>query len=56
VQLIDMNGIVQKEFTLTKSEAGIATYNLAVAGLVPGTYLMRMQIGAWIENKKFMKH
>lgn len=53
-QVVNMNGAVQKEYTLSKS-FGNSQYHLSASGLAAGTYILRVQMGTIMETKKIIK-
>lgn len=52
VQLIDMSGIVRKEFSLVKNQAGAMQSYLSAGNLPAGEYILRVTVGQWSESKK----
>lgn len=54
VQIVDMNGSVNKEYTFVKNQTSTQVY-LSAGDLVAGTYILRVQIGDWIETKTIIK-
>jgi hypothetical protein len=55
VQIVDMNGTVQKEFALTKNQTGASQTYLSIGDLKAGEYIISVQIGTWSESKKISK-
>lgn len=56
VQVLDINGVVQKQWNLTKNLEGTAQTYLSMGELKPGEYIIRVQIGDWIATKKIIKN
>jgi poly(3-hydroxybutyrate) depolymerase len=54
VQVVNMNGAVQKQYSLQKS-AGVSQSYLSAQGLAKGEYLLRVQIGQWTKTVKLIK-
>jgi hypothetical protein len=55
VQIIDMNGSVNREFNLNKSQAGSMQTYLSAGNLSSGQYILRVSIGDWSETQKITK-
>jgi pimeloyl-ACP methyl ester carboxylesterase len=55
VQVVDMAGTVQKQFTLQKTAAGATQNYLSAQGLAKGEYILQVQIGEWNETIKLVK-
>ncbi|MBO9684317.1 MAG: T9SS type A sorting domain-containing protein [Flavisolibacter sp.] len=55
VQVIDISGVTQKEFNLSKNQTGALQTYLSIGDLKAGVYIIRVQIGEWIETKKISK-
>ena len=55
VQVIDINGVTQKEFSLSKNQTGALQTYLSIGDLKAGEYIIRVQIGEWVETKKISK-
>ncbi|MFL5772649.1 MAG: PKD domain-containing protein, partial [Flavisolibacter sp.] len=56
VQIVDMSGKVLKQFIVNKTHSGIEAFSFSVNDLSQGTYIIRMQIEKWTENKKMVKY
>jgi len=54
-QIIDMSGIIQQEFSLSKNQSGSSQSYLFIGNLKQGEYIIRIQIGKWVESKKISK-
>jgi hypothetical protein len=52
VQLIDMSGVVRKEFNLAKNQPGAMQSYLSAGNLPAGEYILRVSVGQWAESKK----
>jgi dienelactone hydrolase len=55
VQLVDMSGIVRKEFNLSKNQAGATQTYLSTGNLPTGEYVLVVTIGNWTESRKVSK-
>ncbi|MGZ8538806.1 MAG: T9SS type A sorting domain-containing protein, partial [Flavisolibacter sp.] len=55
VQVINMNGIVLKQFNVVKNQVGFSEHNLSIGNLQSGNYIIRIQGDGWIEHKKVVK-
>jgi len=55
VQVVDLSGVVQKEFILSKSQAGASQTYLSIGDLKTGEYIITVQIGDWSDTKKISK-
>jgi pimeloyl-ACP methyl ester carboxylesterase len=56
VQVLDVNGVIQKQWSLTKNLEGTAQTYLSMGELKPGEYIIRVQIGDWVATKKIIKN
>jgi predicted esterase len=54
IQIIGMNGAVQKQFVLNKSK-GESQNNLSIDNLPKGVYTLSVQMGGWKDQKTFIK-
>ncbi len=55
IQIIDMLGIIQKEFNVLKSEADPTQVYLSAGSLTPGEYVIKVQIDKWTSSIKILK-
>ena len=55
IQIIDMLGIIQKEFNVLKSEADPTQVYLSAGSLAPGEYVIKVQIDKWTSSIKILK-
>ena len=55
VQVLNVNGVLIKEFRLNKNNKGEMQANLPVGELIQGQYFIRIQLGNNIETKKISK-
>ncbi|GAC1705341.1 MAG: hypothetical protein NVS9B7_10180 [Flavisolibacter sp.] len=55
IQLVGMNGIVQKEYRLSKNEVGNNQVNCSISDLPRGEYFLRAQMEGWKQAKKIIK-
>jgi hypothetical protein len=55
VQIIDMKGTVNREFSLSKNQAGSMQTYLSAGNLASGEYILRVTIGNWSESRKITK-
>jgi hypothetical protein len=55
VQIVDISGVTQREFTLAKNQAGSTQTYLSIGDLPQGEYVVRVQIGDWTESTKISK-
>jgi predicted esterase len=54
VQIFNINGSLQKQFTLSKTAGATQTY-LNISDLAKGEYLLKITIGDWTDTKKIIK-
>ena len=52
VQIVDVNGTIIKELEFTKNQNSLQT-NLSINGLAGGTYIIRVTIGSWVNQKVY---
>jgi dienelactone hydrolase len=55
VQVIDTNGVIQKQWNLAKSQSGSTQTYLSIGDLKPAEYIIRVQIADWVATKKIIK-
>lgn len=55
VQLVDVSGVVRKEFQVMKSAAGTMQTYLSAGTLPAGNYFVKVQIGSWSQSKQIVK-
>lgn len=55
VKLIDMSGVVKKEFNLSKNQPGATQTYLSTGNLPTGEYVLVVTIGGWTESRKVSK-
>lgn len=55
VQLVDLNGVVRKEFQVAKNVAGSMQTYLSAGTLTAGTYFIKAQLGTWTQSTKVVK-
>lgn len=55
VQLIDINGVVRKEFKVMKAGTGTMQNYLSAGALPAGTYFIKAQMGSWSQSKQIVK-
>jgi hypothetical protein len=54
VQIISINGTVQKELNLYK-EKGLMQTKLQTGGLSPGSYIIKLSMDGWNDAKQLIK-
>ncbi len=55
VLVIDMNGITQKQFNLSKNQQGPTQTYISIGQLKPGEYIIKVQVGNWMGTRKISK-
>jgi endoglucanase len=55
VQVFDAQGAVQKQFSLSKTDAGTAQFYLSIGQLAAGTYTIKVTMNDWTESKQIVK-
>ena len=55
VQIIDMQGKVQKQFTVTKPDAGSSQFYLSIGSLSAGTYILKATMNSWSQSQQIIK-
>ena len=55
VQLIDVSGIIRKEFQVSKNVAGTTQTYLSAGSLPAGNYFVKVQIGSWSQSTQVVK-
>jgi hypothetical protein len=55
VQIVDLNGVVRKEFLVAKNAAGSMQTYLSAGTLSAGTYFMKVQLDTWTQSTKVVK-
>ncbi|MGZ3991421.1 MAG: T9SS type A sorting domain-containing protein, partial [Flavisolibacter sp.] len=55
VQILDLKGAVQKQFTLTKAAAGTAQFYLSIGDLAAANYVVKAIMGNWSQTKQIVK-
>ncbi|MFL5739172.1 MAG: carbohydrate-binding protein [Flavisolibacter sp.] len=55
VQIFDMNGSLQKQFTVAKPDAGASQTYLSIGELPVGQYLLKLTLGQWTQTTKLIK-
>jgi hypothetical protein len=55
VQLVNMAGAVQKQFTITKNNKGVLQTYLSIGSLPAGEYILNATSGADVQTKKLIK-
>lgn len=55
VQLINLNGVVSKEFLINKSAVGTTQTYLSAGTLTKGTYYLKVTMGEWTQSTKVTK-
>jgi predicted esterase len=55
VQIVDLNGVVRKEFLVAKNAAGSMQTYLSAGTLTAGTYFMKVQLDTWTQSTKVVK-
>jgi len=55
VQVYDMQGRVQKQFSLTKTDEGSLQYYLSLGELAAATYIIKSTIKGWTQSKQIIK-
>jgi len=55
VQLIDLSGVVRKEFLVIKNAAGTLQTYLSAGTLTKGTYVVKAQLGDWTQSIQVIK-
>jgi endoglucanase len=55
VQLVNMNGSVQKQFSLNKANKGATQTYLSIGDLPKGSYVIVVSVGEWSESVQLIK-
>jgi endoglucanase len=55
VQVYDMQGSLQKQFSLSKAEAGVVQYYLTIGQLAKANYVIKVTMKDWTESKQIIK-
>jgi hypothetical protein len=55
VQVYNMTGAVQKQFSLNKASKGVTQTYLSIGSLPKGEYVIKVSIGKWSDAKKLVK-
>lgn len=55
VNIYDVQGILKKEFSLTKAQSSTMQTYLSIGDLAPGTYTIQTSIGSWSESVQLIK-
>jgi endoglucanase len=55
VQVYDMQGSLQKQFSVAKTEAGASQYYLSIGELASGGYIIKVTMNGWTESKQIIK-
>ena len=55
VQVYNMSGVVQKQFSLNKASKGATQTYLSIGSLPKGEYVIKVSIGKWTDAKKLVK-
>jgi hypothetical protein len=55
VQVLDLQGAVQKQFSLTKTNIGAVQFYLSLSGVSAGNYEVKVTMGDWSETQKIIK-
>jgi endoglucanase len=55
VDVIDLQGKVLKQFSLTKAAAGSGQFNLSTGELAAGNYIVKVSMEGWSEAKQIVK-
>ena len=55
VQVYDMQGRVQKQFALSKTDIGTSQFYLSIGALAAGNYIIKATMNEWTESKQIIK-
>jgi endoglucanase len=55
VEVIDLQGKVLKQFSLTKTAAGTSQFHLSVGELAAGNYIVKVSMEGWSEAKQIVR-
>jgi endoglucanase len=55
VQVYDMQGSLQKQFSVAKTEAGTSQYYLSIGELASAGYIIKVTMNGWTESKQIIK-
>jgi dienelactone hydrolase len=55
VQVYDVSGTLQKQFSLAKPDAGTSQYYLSIGTLSSGTYIIKVTMNSWTQSKQIIK-
>jgi hypothetical protein len=50
-----MQGSLQKQFSVAKTEAGASQYYLSIGELASGGYIIKVTMNGWTESKQIIK-
>jgi len=56
VQVYDMQGRLQKQFTFNKPNVGQGQFNLSIAELAAANYVVKVTMKGWTQSKQIIKH
>jgi len=55
VQVYDMQGRVQKQFSLSKTDAGASQFYLSIGELAAANYIIKVTMSDWTQSKQIIK-
>jgi endoglucanase len=55
VQVYNVSGALQKQFSLAKPDAGTSQYYLSIGTLSSGTYIIKVTMNSWTQSKQIIK-
>ena len=55
VQVYDMSGGLQKQFSLTKADTGSTQFYLSMGELPSANYIIKVSMNGWTESKQISK-
>jgi endoglucanase len=55
VQVYDMQGSLQKQFALSKPDAGASQFYLSIGELAAANYVIKVTMNGWTESKQIIK-
>jgi endoglucanase len=55
VQVYDMQGSLQKQFSLSKTDAGTSQYYLSIGDLAKASYIIKVTMNGWTDSKQIIR-
>ncbi len=55
VQVVNLQGAVQKQFSLTKADATTSQFYLSIGELAAASYILKVTMNGWNDSKQIIK-